>query len=191
MFPPQSVDLDVDMGPHEIDDAHLMEQLGQTISADDVGTPEETRRLLEQEFQQMLEEAHRETLFGDEIGDQFVGDDLPKEFDEEEDDECWDRSLLEQSEYRPYPNKTVSWSYLKHSGSRTHEFQAMMLDVMDNLPRCRFSSAQMSLIIHFAKQLGAPDVPTLKGFRKMQQMLQSTCGNKPVKIPRNSEMSST
>ncbi|KAJ7902860.1 hypothetical protein B0H14DRAFT_2329467 [Mycena olivaceomarginata] len=58
----------------------------------------------------------------------------------------------------------------------------MMLDVMDNLPRCRFSSAQMSLIIHFARQLGAPDVPSLKGFRKMQQMLQSTCGNEPVKI---------
>ncbi|KAJ7192492.1 hypothetical protein GGX14DRAFT_343379, partial [Mycena pura] len=51
-----------------------------------------------------------------------------------------------------------------------------------NLPRCRFSSAQMSLIIHFAKQLGAPDIPTLKGFRKMQQMLQATMDNKPVKI---------
>ncbi|KAJ7190405.1 hypothetical protein GGX14DRAFT_337041, partial [Mycena pura] len=46
----------------------------------------------------------------------------------------------------------------------------------------RFSSAQMSLIIHFAKQLGAPDIPTLKGFRKMQQMLQATTDNKPVKI---------
>ncbi|KAJ6533001.1 hypothetical protein B0H19DRAFT_1186794, partial [Mycena capillaripes] len=62
------------------------------------------------------------------------------------------------------------------SSQNIGEFQAMMLDVMDNLPRCRFSSAQMSLIIHFAKQLGAPDVPSLKGFRKMQQMLQSTCG---------------
>ncbi|KAJ6533199.1 hypothetical protein B0H19DRAFT_1214025 [Mycena capillaripes] len=149
----------------EIDDTHLLEQLGQTISADEPATPEENRLLLEQEFQRMLEEAHREAHFGDEVGDQFFGDDSPKEFDEEEDDECWDRSLLQQSEYRPYPSKT-----------------AMMLDVMDNLPRCRFSSAQMSLIIHFAKQLGAPDVPSLKGFRKMQQMLQSTCGNKPVKI---------
>ncbi|KAJ7690611.1 hypothetical protein B0H14DRAFT_2420329 [Mycena olivaceomarginata] len=93
-----------------------------------------------------------------------MGDDLPKEFDEEDED-CWDRSLLEQSEYRPYPNKT-----------------AMLLDIMDNLPRCRFSSAQISLIIHFARQLGAPDVPSLKAFRKMQQTLQSTCGNKPTKI---------
>ncbi|KAJ7230962.1 hypothetical protein B0H12DRAFT_1029729 [Mycena haematopus] len=113
----------------------------------------------------MLEEAHRETHFGDEVGDQFIGDDLPKEFDEEEDDDCWDRSLLEQSEYRPYPNKT-----------------SMMLDIMDNLPRCRFSSSQISLILHFAKQLGAPDVPSLKGFRKMQQTLQSACSNKPIKI---------
>ncbi|KAJ6592424.1 hypothetical protein B0H19DRAFT_1204789 [Mycena capillaripes] len=127
------------------------------MSADRIITPEETCLLLEQEFQCMLEEAHHETHFGDEIGDQFVGDDLPKEFDEEEDNDCWDCSVLENSEYRPYPNKTV-----------------MMLDVIDNLPRCRFSSAQI--------QLGAPDVPSLKGFRKMQQMLQSTCGNEPVKI---------
>ncbi|KAJ7253007.1 hypothetical protein B0H12DRAFT_1017789 [Mycena haematopus] len=113
----------------------------------------------------MLEQAHCESRFGDEIGDGFVGDDLPKEFDEDDDDECWDRSLLEQSEYRPYPNKT-----------------AMLLDIMDNLPRCRFSSAQMSIILHFAKQLGAPDVPSLKAFRKMQHTLQSTCGNQPIKI---------
>ncbi|KAJ7197514.1 hypothetical protein B0H12DRAFT_1037871 [Mycena haematopus] len=112
----------------------------------------------------MLEEAQREAHFGDEIHDQFIGDDLPKEFDEEEED-CWDPSLVNQSEYRPYPNKT-----------------AMLLDVMDNLPRCRFSSAQMSLIIHFAKQLGVPDVPSLKAFRKMQQTFQSVCGIKPTKI---------
>jgi hypothetical protein len=108
MFPEQYVDRDVDMACPEIDDAHLMEQLGQTMSAERIITPEETRLLLEQEFQRMLEEAHRETHFGDDVGDQFVGDDLPKEFDEEEDDDCWDRSVLEHSEYRPYPNKTAS-----------------------------------------------------------------------------------
>ncbi|KAJ7798009.1 hypothetical protein B0H14DRAFT_3546391 [Mycena olivaceomarginata] len=165
MFPAQPMDHDVDMGFPEIDDAQLMEQLGQTDLVDEGPTPEEIRLLLQQEFQRMLEEAQRETRFGDEASDRFVGDDLPKDFEEEEDDECWDRSALAHSEYRPYPNKT-----------------AMLLDVMDNLPRCRFSSTQMSMVIHFAKQLGAPEVPSLKAFRKMQQTLQSTCGNKPIKI---------
>jgi hypothetical protein len=106
MFPEPAVDGDVEMFGLEIDDARLMEQMGQTTSAEEITNPEETRQLLQQEFQRMLEEAHRETLFGDEVNDQFMGDDLPKDFDEEDED-CWDRSLLEQSEYRPYPNKTV------------------------------------------------------------------------------------
>lgn len=108
MFSDESIDHDFRMAHAEVDDTHLLEQLGQTISADEPATPEESRLLMEQEFQRMLEEAHRESHFGDEVGDQFVDDDLPKEFDEEEDDECWDRSLLQQSEYRPYPSKTVS-----------------------------------------------------------------------------------
>ncbi|KAJ7801161.1 hypothetical protein B0H14DRAFT_3783975 [Mycena olivaceomarginata] len=166
MFPEPAVDSDVEMFGSEIDDARLMEQLGQTTTAEEIPTPEEIRWLLQQEFQHMLEEAQRETHFGDEVNDQFLADDLPKHSDfDEEDEDCWDRSLLEQPEYLPYPNKT-----------------AMLLDIMDNLPRCRFSSAQISLIIHFAKQLGDPNVPSLKGFRKMQKNLQSTCGNKPTKI---------
>ncbi|KAF7351615.1 hypothetical protein MSAN_01594000 [Mycena sanguinolenta] len=167
MFPTQTLeDNDVDMGFSEMSDAQLMEQLGQTVPADEApATPEEIRLLMQQEFQRLLEDAQRETRFGEELSEAFVSNDLPKDFEEEEEDECWDRSALEHSEYRPYPNKT-----------------AMLLDVMDNLPRCRFSSTQMAMIIHFAKQLGAPDVPSLKAFRKMQQTLQSTCGNKPIKI---------
>ncbi|KAF7334363.1 hypothetical protein MSAN_02375700 [Mycena sanguinolenta] len=166
MFPAPPVLNDVDMDYYaDVNDAQLMEQMGQTVPVDEAPTPEEIRLRLQEEFQRMLEEAHRETHFGIDVGDGFVGDDLPKEFEDDQDDECWDRSLLEQSEYRPYPNKT-----------------AMLLDIMDNLPRARFSSTQMSMIIHFAKQLGAPDVPSLKALRKMQQTLQSTCGNKPVKI---------
>jgi hypothetical protein len=57
----------------------------------------------------------------------------------------------------------------------------MLLDVMDNLPRCRFTGDQLSLVLHFAKKLGVADVPSLKGFRKIQQHLQLNCGNKPVK----------
>ncbi|KAJ7867198.1 hypothetical protein B0H14DRAFT_3084134 [Mycena olivaceomarginata] len=57
----------------------------------------------------------------------------------------------------------------------------MLLNVMDNLPRCRFTGDQLSLVLHFARKLGVADVPSLKGFRKIQQRLQLNCGNKPVK----------
>ncbi|KAJ7834766.1 hypothetical protein B0H14DRAFT_3087587 [Mycena olivaceomarginata] len=57
----------------------------------------------------------------------------------------------------------------------------MLLDVMDNLPHCRFTGDQLSLVLHFARKLGVADVPSLKGFRKIQQHLQLNCGNKPVK----------
>ncbi|KAJ7719076.1 hypothetical protein B0H14DRAFT_3098629 [Mycena olivaceomarginata] len=71
---------------------------------------------------------------------------------------------MEDSEYFPYPNKTV-----------------MLLDIMDNLPRCRFTSDHLSLILHFAKKLGVADVPSLKGFRKTQKQLQLASADAPVK----------
>ncbi|KAJ7170381.1 hypothetical protein C8R43DRAFT_1120811 [Mycena crocata] len=58
----------------------------------------------------------------------------------------------------------------------------MLLDVLDNLPRCRFTSAQMNLIIHFARQLGVMNVLSLKGLCKIQKSLQAKCGHEPVKI---------
>jgi hypothetical protein len=58
----------------------------------------------------------------------------------------------------------------------------MLLDILDNLPRCRFTSAQMSLILHFAKCMGAANVPSLKGLRKTQKELQAGCGYQPVKV---------
>ncbi|KAK7028584.1 hypothetical protein R3P38DRAFT_2776286 [Favolaschia claudopus] len=162
-----TVPMDTDNPYAETNHSVLLEQLGQNDAPEAVSTPAETRSFLQQEFQRMLEEAQREDLFGEEEEEPFIGDDLPKAFDEEEEDdpECWDPSLLEPSEYHPYPNKT-----------------AMLLDVMDNLPRCRFSSAQMSLVIHFAKQLGAPNVPSLKSFRKLQKNLGSLCGGAPTKV---------
>jgi hypothetical protein len=57
----------------------------------------------------------------------------------------------------------------------------MLLDIMDNLPRCRFTGDQISLILHFATKLGVANVPSLKSFRKIQKTLQLSCGNKPKK----------
>ncbi|KAJ7170376.1 hypothetical protein C8R43DRAFT_1120807 [Mycena crocata] len=125
--------------------------------------PEETRGLLRQEYERMLIGAYEETQFDkDGLDGQFLGDDLPKESpdNDDEDDDLWD-----MSEYRPYPSKP-----------------AMLLDVLDNLPRCWFTSAQMNLIIHFARQLGVMNVPSLKGLCKIQKSLQAKCGHEPVKI---------
>ncbi|KAJ7193966.1 hypothetical protein GGX14DRAFT_378462 [Mycena pura] len=85
--------------------------------------------------------------------------------EEEEDEQCFDPSALPSSAYHPYPSKV-----------------AMLLDVMDNFPRCRFTSAQMSLIIQFAKNLGVPNVLSIKGLRNIQQSLQSSCGPTPSRI---------
>ncbi|KAJ7343866.1 hypothetical protein DFH08DRAFT_636894, partial [Mycena albidolilacea] len=58
----------------------------------------------------------------------------------------------------------------------------MLLDIMDNFPRCRFTTAQISLIIQFAKNLGVPNVPSIKSLRNIQQSLQSNCGGVPTRI---------
>ncbi|KAJ6448104.1 hypothetical protein C8R45DRAFT_1115491 [Mycena sanguinolenta] len=85
--------------------------------------------------------------------------------DVDEEEACFDMNSLENSEYYPYPDKTT-----------------MLLDVLDNLPRCRFTGAQLSLVIHFAKSLGAPNVPSLKGLRRIQKELHLKCGKEPVKV---------
>ncbi|KAJ6563257.1 hypothetical protein B0H10DRAFT_2239490 [Mycena sp. CBHHK59/15] len=85
--------------------------------------------------------------------------------DEDEDEQCFDPSALSPSAYHPYPSKA-----------------AMLLDIMDNFPRCRFTSVQMSLIIQFAKNLGVPNVPSIKALRNIQQSLQSSCGDAPTRI---------
>ncbi|KAJ7185109.1 hypothetical protein GGX14DRAFT_538239 [Mycena pura] len=58
----------------------------------------------------------------------------------------------------------------------------MLLDILDNLPRCRFTGAQLSLVIHFAKSLGAPNVPSLKSLRRVQKSLQDKCSQPPLQI---------
>ncbi|KAJ7885740.1 hypothetical protein B0H14DRAFT_3734848 [Mycena olivaceomarginata] len=127
MFP---VDMDLDDNQPSIPMSQLLHELG-PAPADVQLSPEETRAVLEQEFQH----------------------DLPKTSDEPEDDDdlCFDADLLADAE-------SIS--------------QVMLLDIMDNLPRCRFTTNHLSLILHFAKKLGVADVPSLKGFRKIQKKLQ-------------------
>lgn len=168
------------------------EELAQELGADSeepvILTVEEKQSNLRQQYEQMLVDAYQADHLEDEDGpdDQFVSDELPRssrsgEGEEEEDEQCFDPSALPSSAYQPYPSKAVRihylWLFLTHNN-----IQAMLLDIMDNFPRCRFTSAQMSLIIQFAKNLGVPDVPSIKGLRNIQQSLQSSCGATPSRI---------
>ncbi|CAK5262380.1 unnamed protein product [Mycena citricolor] len=132
-------------------------------------TPEKRRALLAHQFQEILMDATNAQTPLDLLSDEdFLGDEIneimAREQGDEDDDLCFDFDARASSAYRPYPNKAM-----------------MLLDIMDNLPRCRFTSLQLSLIIHFAKQLGAPDIPSLKSFRQFQQVLQEKTGHKPVR----------
>ncbi|KAF7357265.1 hypothetical protein MSAN_01321700 [Mycena sanguinolenta] len=150
--------MDIDMDDYTI--AQMTAQLGQTDAREPVVTPEEAHARLEQEFQRILTEALQADQFPEEM--EAADEDLIDDVDEEA---CFDMDALNDSEYYPYPDKTT-----------------MLLDVLDNLPRCRFTSAQMSLVIHFAKSLGAPNVPSLKGLRRIQKDLHLKCGKEPVKV---------
>ncbi|KAF8990957.1 hypothetical protein BDZ89DRAFT_1151735 [Hymenopellis radicata] len=91
-------------------------------------------------------------------------DDEEDEAESEDDDDdgiCEDMNALDNSQYWPYPNKPT-----------------MLLDILDNMGRCRFSSTQIKLIIQFAQALGAQDVPSYC-FRKLQTKLRLTSGSEP------------
>ncbi|KAF7292620.1 hypothetical protein MIND_01159900 [Mycena indigotica] len=111
---------------------------------------------LQQEFERILAEAlsHTETEDGED-----------EEFEQlltEEDDE----GIVEPDPLcAPYPNRTV-----------------MLLDVIDNLARCRFTGVQMLLVLKLLKCLGAHDIPTLKSLRKIQKQIHTEVGNTPTKI---------
>jgi hypothetical protein len=169
------------------------EELAQELGADSEEPPailtvEQKQSNLRQQYEQMLVDAYQADHLENEDGpdDQFVSDELPRssrggEGEEEEDEQCFDPSALPVSAYHPYPSKVVRIHHL--SLFLAHEnVQAMLLDIMDNFPRCRFTSTQLSLIIQFAKNLGVPDVPSIKGLRNIQQSLQSSCGTTPSRV---------
>jgi hypothetical protein len=57
----------------------------------------------------------------------------------------------------------------------------MLLDLIDNLGRCRFSSGQMRIILMLMRKLGVVSAPTYSQFRTIQSKLQSKCGSAPKK----------
>ncbi|KAJ7487204.1 ASST-domain-containing protein [Mycena galericulata] len=159
--PLDSIDeMDVDVQPSI---THMISEFGQTQPEPELSLAER-QALLQQEFERILTSALQEAHLGGNSEVPLIIED-PLDANDDEDDECVDLDIVEESGYFPYPNKTV-----------------MLLDILDNLPRCRFTSAQMSLVLHFAKSLGATNVPSLKGLRKTQKKLQTDCGYQPVKV---------
>ncbi|THU97830.1 hypothetical protein K435DRAFT_721412, partial [Dendrothele bispora CBS 962.96] len=55
----------------------------------------------------------------------------------------------------------------------------MLLDIMDNLPRLRLSSAHFQLILWLLKECGVTHVPSYSAFRKTQESLSTLCGSEP------------
>jgi hypothetical protein len=55
----------------------------------------------------------------------------------------------------------------------------MLLSIIHNLPRVRFSVAMMKLIIWLLKECGVRGVPSLGAFQKMEKSLQAMCRFQP------------
>ncbi|KAJ6612631.1 hypothetical protein B0H10DRAFT_2279214 [Mycena sp. CBHHK59/15] len=64
--------------------------------------------------------------------------------------------------YFPYPNKV-----------------AMLLDILDNLPRLRMSSNQFKMSLWILNECNVSKVPAYNAFRKMQEHLRRLCGSEP------------
>ncbi|THU81998.1 hypothetical protein K435DRAFT_823322 [Dendrothele bispora CBS 962.96] len=56
----------------------------------------------------------------------------------------------------------------------------MLLDIIDNLPRLRLSTAHFKLILWLLNQAGVQHVPSYDAFRKTQEELTSMCASEPV-----------
>ncbi|THU93011.1 hypothetical protein K435DRAFT_671003 [Dendrothele bispora CBS 962.96] len=56
----------------------------------------------------------------------------------------------------------------------------MLLDIIDNLPRLRLSTAHFKLILWLLNQAGVQHVPSYDAFRKTQQELTKMCASEPV-----------
>ncbi len=60
--------------------------------------------------------------------------------------------------------------------------QMFLLDVIDNLPRMRFSEAEMRIIIWLLSELGCKGVPSFYMLRKTQQHLRERCSNPTTQV---------
>lgn len=76
----------------------------------------------------------------------------------------------------------IKWyvGFLRPSDTLLMSLQAMLLDIVDNLPRLRLSSNQFRVILWLLKQCKVQQVPSLDSFRKMQVAIRSNCGSDPV-----------
>ncbi|KAJ3738322.1 hypothetical protein DFH05DRAFT_1454991 [Lentinula detonsa] len=113
---------------------------------------------LRSQYEMLLNQALHLDEFGPD--DDSTDDMVSYEEDDDEADECDTNNS--QSLYFPYPNKV-----------------AMLLDILDNLPRLRLSSNSVKLILWMLKELGISGVPSFNSFRKMQDSLQKQSGITP------------
>ncbi|KAF7294511.1 hypothetical protein MKEN_01443800 [Mycena kentingensis (nom. inval.)] len=119
---------------------------------------EDLRIQLDAEFERILAKSlAQETRSeeNDDVDEELEQEDLPDKFFNEPSND----------RFFPWPNEPT-----------------LLLDILDNLGRCRFTSTQISLIIHLLKRLGVRGVPSLKGLRKAQKQVQAELGSAPVKI---------
>jgi hypothetical protein len=52
----------------------------------------------------------------------------------------------------------------------------LLLDIADNLPRCRVSNPMMHVFIWMLQECGVQNVPSFKHLRDVQGGLRKTCG---------------
>jgi hypothetical protein len=100
-------EMEVDIQPSM---AHMMSEFGQTEPEVEISSAER-QALLQQEFERILTSALQEAHLGGNVEEPFIIDDPVSDADDE-DEECVDLDAMEESTYFPWPNKTVSNSFL-------------------------------------------------------------------------------
>ncbi|KAK1218880.1 hypothetical protein PQX77_018407 [Marasmius sp. AFHP31] len=130
-------------------------------------THEQINETVRAEFQQILDEVVYEDVYNhDELNVDV--DELPEMVQELQDMGLTDTAeILRQlvygvspdHNYYPYPNAIMCF-----------------LDILDNLPRLRFSEAQLKMILWLLKLCGVEEVPSFDTFRKLQANLREKCG---------------
>ncbi|KII84492.1 hypothetical protein PLICRDRAFT_179320 [Plicaturopsis crispa FD-325 SS-3] len=151
---------------HVFDD---MPELIPTYISPIVHDPDDERERLRREVEILHLQAEEEDEFGEDledhptvagVADKFRALGLDNPFDNDEGSDLDHLSgIRSDPSYSSYPNKVT-----------------MLLDIIDNLPRLRMSSAQFRMILWTLRECGVKNVPSFHAFRKMQASLRSTIG---------------